>query len=326
MRSEGNEILSVPARMCYNITNMANQQLKDYFIQQSKLGISKDAIKSALLEAGWSESDVNGAMAESSPAAQVAPQTTPAQTSTPAVISQSFQKQPETAAKPSSPFITSDIFKPRGEPVFQPMTSVNASNVIGEKQEIASVSLKKKLMEEGNKILIIFLGIASIVLLMGNVYFFLQNGNLNGRIDSLRKASSLLGDKETQIVSLSSEKTALSDQVDSLNKTIADLNGQLSIFAPSPAGSTIPIPFDVNGTLGGGGKSLYSITTSKGIILFVKNSRDATVDAFLKPLLETNVRLEGTHQSGSVQLTATAVNGQEIQPVNPETKTTGGVP
>ena len=59
---------------------MQNQQLVDYIKQQLQGGVAKDAVKKALLEAGWPEADVAESMqaaAPAAPATAVAPQTKP---------------------------------------------------------------------------------------------------------------------------------------------------------------------------------------------------------------------------------------------------------
>src|SRR3989344_2715752 len=128
----------------------ANQELKNYIVEQTKLGVSKAAVKSALLEAGWKEDDVNQAIAEAQPVSQgaatasfkpVSPvqpvqQTQPFQPAKPAEVLQTSKpanmsglSSPVTKDSPVS-FVTSDIFKSRGEPVFQPsgMKSQASSN------------------------------------------------------------------------------------------------------------------------------------------------------------------------------------------------------
>lgn len=320
----------------------ANQQLKDYIIEQTKLGISKDTVKSALLEAGWKEDDINQAVTETDsgpqeiaslkpsslvqPIQQVKP-TQPVQQAQaqpqpqqakPAEISQVFKpvNMPGSSspAKKDSPvpFITSDIFQAKSEPVFQSSVAKTqtTSNSMENKQQVVSVTQNDKLgTGMGDKILPISLGVVSIILLGGNIYFFLQNGNLSSELASLNnvKASS-----ESQATAFAADKKNLTDQVDSLNKTIADINSQILIFAAPTDSSSTPASFSVAGMLSGGGKSLYSLTTNKNIVLWVKNSKDADVDTVLKSLLGTSIKLEGTHQPESNQLIVTTVNGQLV--------------
>ncbi|MEK7546641.1 MAG: hypothetical protein AAB536_00440 [Patescibacteria group bacterium] len=321
-----------------------NQQLKDYIVQQTNSGVSKDTVKSALVGAGWKEEDINQAIAEvqaepqnmaplkpilpiqpvqqnqisqsaRQPQSQPLQQPQQSQPAKPAEVSQTskpygFSAAPEKTSPVS--FVTSDIFQSKGETVFQPSsekrpTSPDSSAV---KPQMLSGVQKERFGGMSGKIFPISLGIVSVALLGGNIYFFLQNGDLRSQIDSLNSGKTSF---EGQIASLAGDKKNLTDQVDSLNKTITELNNQLSIFAIPADGATTTIPFNAIGALGGGGKSLYSITTNKNIVLFVKNSKDAGVDAGLKPLLGAQVSLEGTHQAGSNQLTITTINGQSVQ-------------
>jgi len=307
----------------------ANQELKNYIVEQTKLGVSKDAVKSALLEAGWKEDDVNQAIAEAQPASQgaaaasfkpVSPvqQTQPFQPAKPAEVLQTSKpvnmsglSSPVTKDSPVS-FVTSDIFKSRGEPVFQPsgMKSQASSNSPEAKPQVISMAPNNKSGEgRGRKIFSISLGVLSIILLGGNVYFFLQNRDLSSKIGAL---SGVSASTENQVASLTADKKNLTDQINSINKTLADLNSQISIFAASATGSTSTVSFEISGTLGGGGKSLYSVTTSKNVVLLIKNSKDTDVDTVLKSLIGTQVGIGGTHQPESNQLTVITINGQPV--------------
>ncbi len=283
-----------------------NQQLKDYISQQTKLGVSKDAIKSSLLEAGWNEGDVIQAIAEAESGTRTTASLTPAQP---------FSKPVEPAAKsPTTSFVTSDIFKAKNEPVFQSAVTdkPSVSNSSETKPQIISASMKDKLSGVG-KLPTIILGILSVALLGGNIYFFMQNGNLNSKLVTLSVPNGNDSPQlQTQIDSLTNDKKTLTDQIDSFNKTIADLSNQISIFIPAVTSSIVSVPFEVSGTLGGGGKLPYSLTTSKNIVLSVKNSKDTDVEASLKQFVGMQTKLSGTHQPGSISLTVVNVNDQPV--------------
>ncbi len=327
----------------------ANQQLKDYIVEQTKLGVSKDVVKSTLLGAGWKEDDINQAVTEAEsgpqeiaplkPASLVQPaqqasqgqstqQTQAAQPAKPAEVLQAFKpvNMPASSgpvAKNSPvPFVTSDIFQPKSEQVFQSsvakIQTQTTSNPMENKPQVVSMAQNNKLSAGiSGKVLPISLGVISIILLGGNVYFFLQNGDIRSKFDSLNSGKVSSENQttsfESQATSLAADKKTLTDEVDSLNKTIVDLNSQISIFAaPAENASATSVSFDVSGTLGGGGKFLYSLTTSKNIVLFVKNSKDAKVNSALKSLLSTRVQLGGTHEAESNYLTVETVNGQSV--------------
>ena len=310
----------------------ANQELKNYIVEQTKLGVSKEVVKSALLEAGWKEDDINQAIAEVQQVSrgatsfhQVSPiqpaqQTQPFQPVKPAEISQTSKPANmsglSSLATKDSPvsFVTSDIFKSKEESIFQPsgaknQTSPNSQEV--KPQAISITQNNKTGTGMRGKILPISLGVLSIILLGGNVYFFLQNGNLDSKLVSLNsgKASS-----DSQIASLTADEKNLNEQVILLNRIITDLDNQLMIFAMPQAGSTsTEVAFSINGMLRGGGKLPYDVVTNKNVVMHIKNSKDADVDAILKTLtIGTQVSVEGTHQAESNQLMVTTVNGKPV--------------
>ncbi len=275
----------------------ANQQLKDYIAQQTKLGVSKDAIKSALMSAGWNEPDILQALSETE---AVPPEIQPA--------------KPSPMVKPaeSSPvsFVTSDIFKPKGDDVFQPKEPIRSA-VSESKPEIVSMEEKGKRSLAG-KLAKILVGVVFLTLLGGNVYFFLQTRNAGSQVDSLNVTNTgLVAEKD----SLSRDKSSLTAEIDSLNKTIAELNNQLSIFAAQPANSSSGIvSFKIKGTISLV-KQQYLLTTSQNIILTVKNSTNSSVNAALKLFVGKEAEIAGTHQAGSPQVDVTTINGQSLQEI-----------
>lgn len=287
-----------------------NQQLKDYIAQQTKLGVSKDTIKSSLLGAGWNENDVTQAIAEAESGVQTATPLTPAKP---------FSKPAEPAVKsPTASFITSDIFKAKNEPVFQSAGTgkPESSSFPETKPQVVSVSMKEKPAGGGGKLLPIILAVVSVALLGGNIYFFLKNGDLNSKLVTLSASSGNSAELSNQITSLANDKKTLTDQIDSFNKTITDLSNQISIFVPAATSSIVSVPFEVSGVLSGGGKLSYSLTTSRGIVLSVKNSKETDVEISLKQFVGAQVKLSGTHQPGSVSLMVSSVNDQTVQTIS----------
>ena len=101
---------------------MANQQLRDYISEQLHVGVPKDAIRSALLESGWKETDVTeamnletgGAVPQTQPPAMAQPKpavSQPASSVQPAMAvakpAQSFPSAQPAAALPQSQPVTS---------------------------------------------------------------------------------------------------------------------------------------------------------------------------------------------------------------------------
>lgn len=319
----------------------ANQQLKDYIVEQTKLGVSKDTVKSALLEAGWKEGDISQAVAEAEsrpqemaslkptlpiqPVEQAKPlqsaqQTQPFQPAKPSEISQ--ESKPVSMSGFSNPtkkdspvpFITSDIFQPKGESVFQSSgaKSQTPSNSPETKPQVISIKQNNKSGAGtiGGKILSISLVVVSIILLGGNVYFFLQNSALQTQLNVSKQENVSFS---SQLSSLANDKNSLTGQITSLNQTISDLDNQLSLYTwPSNVSQTQELPVTIKGILGGGGRALYFLTTNKSLMVNVKNSKDLRVDEVLKPLLGTQVEVSGTHLVKSDSVTVTTVNGASL--------------
>lgn len=301
---------------------VTNQQLKDYISQQTKLGVSKDAMRSALLGAGWNESDVTQAITEAETGTQAA-------AVQPAQPTQQPVQQPSSpvsgiaatisGVKPAAPFMTSDIFQPKGEAVFKSSAPGQPAGSAAQKPAVVSMNAEPG-KNKGN-VLTIALGVISVLLLGGNVYFYFQSTAKQPQAPAAA-GTGTSQQQEALIASLTSDKNTLTQQVDTLNKTMADLSGQLAIFEPAATSTITSVSFDVSGTLGGGGKVLYSLTTSRNIILSVKNSRDVKVEAALKDSVGKQVSLQGTHQPGSTSLTVVSVNNQPVDAPVVATSTT----
>lgn len=287
-----------------------NPQLKDYIDQQTKLGVSKDAVKAALLGAGWQSSDILEAMGGSA---------------APAAVSMPVQpkdKAPESVkpigitpvqTKPSSTsFVASDIFRPtKDEPMFQSRAGADLKPVSPDKPQAVSLASSKKSFSGESRLkkyaLPETIGLIAILFMGAAVFFYIQNADLASKVAAANQGS---GASQAALTSLTAEKTDLTNQVASLNQTIADLANQLSLFAvPANASATQEFSITIKGMLGGGGKSPYSLMTNKDILVAVKNSADPKVNAALKPLLGAEVEISGTHAPRSNSVTVTAVNG-----------------
>ena len=167
-------------------------------------------------------------------------------------------------------------------------------------------------------------GIVVVGLLGLSIKFYLDSSTLNAQIISLTTQSKSLS---VQLAALTKKNTDLTTQLTAFTAENADLNMQLALYAipmaspkaNSTASSTgvslIPQPVDITfkGTLGSGGKAFYAVTSSKGLVVSVKNSKDTKVDAVLKPLLGTIVQIMGTHFPGSPEIIVKSVNGTSIQ-------------
>ena len=101
-------------------------------------------------------------------------------------------------------------------------------------------------------ILAVSLGVLSLLLLGGNVYFYFQNSELRsqaGTAVSAAAGGAASEQQASQITALTADKTNLTQQVDTLNKTITDLTNQISIFEPAASSSVTSVAFDVSGMI-----------------------------------------------------------------------------
>jgi len=134
---------------------------------------------------------------------------------------------------------------------------------------------------------------------------------------------------ETRVASLAADKAALMGQVDTAkknaddaqNKNVAltaenkDLENQLSLFvAPPNVTSTV---VTVKGTINGGEKLPYTITTPKGVVLAVKNYKDANVQKVLAPFVGETIEVTGMHVPGARDITVVSINGKPITSEKP---------
>ncbi len=164
-------------------------------------------------------------------------------------------------------------------------------------------------------VLVLILGLGG---LSGFLYF--QNSGLTGKIAALGNTSadvvSRVASLTGQVKALDASNTTLAAQVASLTTENEILRTNLSFAAIPPASSGAPSSetVSISGELTAG-KSLYTLTTSYGVVVFVQNTKIAKVDAALKPLVNStsSVMLTGTHVPGSQYITVTAVNGSAVQ-------------
>jgi hypothetical protein len=315
---------------------MVQDRLVEYISSQLKLGVSRDAIKTALTGVGWAAPDVEdtlkkvGAVSSASvtsaaPSAAptiAAPATavTTVKSSGPQVIkvsdlvssvtpssgasSSSSGNQSFTATKDATPVTTSKTFPSKG--------SSASSFSIGTTTE--KVSLGKKSFEWTAIIAIIL----AIVFAGAVVYLFVQNGALNSKIQALNNENQGASQSvATQVQALNASNTALSDEVASMTAENQDLLTNLS-FLVAPTASSTPATstsVSVSGMLAAGlGKNTYFITTPYGVKVSVKNSSDKNVAAALEPLLGTSVQLAGTYIPGTQNIVVATVNGNSVTP------------
>lgn len=156
-------------------------------------------------------------------------------------------------------------------------------------------------------------GVVLILILGGSAwYFYSGNAALAAKVASLNTQSgsvaSQLSALQSQIAASSSADTA---QIASLTAANTDLALDLSFYAVpvgTPTSSAMtPLPVTISGSISGGGKAPYAITTPRGAKIFIQNSSDATIGPELKAVLGQTIQLVGTYVQGSDEMTVSSV-------------------
>lgn len=279
---------------------MPNPQLTEYIKNQLKLGVSRDAIRAALLQAGWGQADVSEALAGAAP--QGAPPLTQSKTGT------------------SSSPITVDIFRPKEEPVFQPKRGPESKMppsqiaAAGPKSTpsvqptvIATVS-KESRRDLTQRIILAGVAVVAVVALGFAIWANVKRGSLAREVEGLTAARADLENRNNEFIRKINELTT---EVRTLTEENKELSLGLSFFVPLQTPTTTAVT--VRGALGGGsGKTPYTLTLNRGIILTLKNSRDAKIESLLRPFLGESVEVSGTYISGSRDVTVDVVNEVKI--------------
>jgi outer membrane murein-binding lipoprotein Lpp len=294
---------------------MANQQLVDYIKGQTVAGVSEPDIKKILKDAGWPDADVEDGLKG---AKGLASQPVVQSAVSPTVTSVSKPMEP-VKSEPKKESASFDFMTNPGG-----MASMSSAGPVKESKPKDSKPLSMAsdvAAPSGGKSSMlpwIVAGVAIVAMLGIGVYFYLQNSSLSSQADTLTAANS----------ALSSELAALKgtpanvDELNAAKTDAAEANSELGLFViPTVATGTPPTtPFDFKGTVGTA-KSAYTLTTAKGIVFSVKNSKDAKVEAALKPLVGTMAELAGTHIPGAFDFTLITLNGAALPEIIVATST-----
>jgi hypothetical protein len=299
---------------------MVQPQLTDYISSQLKLGVSRDAIKSALKGAGWLEVDVEDTLKTT---ASVAAAATPvsgmgagSSIKVSDLVSASSSATSFFSTSPSSPSSLSKS-APKDQPKDQKSQSMGsvATKASPKTSTVFSAGDIKKSDGMVMKVALI----AATLLFAGLAGFlYYKNMTLSSETAKLKgqggDVSSRIAALTTQLQALKALSTASDAQVAMLNAQNATLAANLSFAAEPPSPTPLPQEtISISGILSYSSLA-YQLVTPYGVMAVVQNSSDAKVIAALKPLLTgTNpVTLTGTHIPGSQFLTVTAVNGTSL--------------
>ena len=295
---------------------MANPQLKSDVDEQSKNGVSAEAIKQALSGAGWKDEDVKEVMDEIAVAqAQAASGTGPA--ASPA-SSTNFPSSLDVSGFGGKATNESPLFDPSGKGATASPSSTTAPATFGDVFKTpASSSPAANLgvtvsSSAGTsamwKYVTYALGAVLVLTVGGAVYLYVQNTDIQSDGDTMASQSKML---QGQVSMLTKEKEDLNILVANLRTENKSLSSQLDVFAVSEGVTKDEVPVVVKGSLvsDAGG---FAVLTSSRVSFPIKNSKDKKVQASLSGLMGAIVQIEGTHVPGSPQINARSVNGTAI--------------
>lgn len=305
--------------MGYNeINTMIQDQLVDYISSQMKLGVSRDAIKNALVSAGWVAGDVEDTLKKvagvAGPADATKAMPTTAASSASAMGKPSDPQMIRVSDLVSASAMTSSTAQGSQN---KTTTKIDPSKLGGKivGNTFQADSTKPTMSGGGSKAMmigIIVLAIVAIGCAGAAYYFYAGNSGLASKVDTLTTQSTSLTSQLSSLqAQVAASGTVLGTQVASLTTANAELAMDLSFYAV-PAGATgtgaaVPLPITVKGWLSGGGKSNFVVTTNLGAKIGIGNSFDAKIMPELKPLAGHVVAVTGTYVPGSDLMTAVSV-------------------
>jgi len=282
---------------------MINQQLVDYIKQQLQAGVSKDAVRKALADAGWPLADIDDSLKAAEPAMPAAgPVAAPAaaQTINPVVAMGGAEMDDAASALERTKSASSNKF-------FSAQSGQPAASTVMAAEDDVHPSVKK---------FVIAMGVMGVVILLlagalAFVYFSMsgQPAPVAGTPDNSAQVGTLQG----QVSQLTKANEDLTAQVNALSTANGDLMAEVSFFA-APAANATSSSASIKGLLAGNGTLPFVLTTAHNLKIYVANYKDPKVLAALTPLANTTttVQLTGTHAAASPNLTVTAVNGAAL--------------
>lgn len=322
---------------------MIQDQLVEYIDSQLKAGVPAETLKTTLVGAGWQAVDVDDTMkkvqapqgASASMPASAAPSITQvvaqAKTQTPAqpmMQPQVIRVSDLVSVSSASPIkvnpMSAGIAKVTSPSSVQSMqvssaktdavmTRIAAGAAKG--SGVVTAGPKKSHAIETETLL----GILMIVFGVAAAFFFFENRNLSVQITALNNtsngATSQLSALQSQLATATTTFEAELSSSTAVSNQLA-LNLSFSVVPPGTVATTTSTSI-LEGTVTGGGKYSYAITTPYGVKVFVANSKDTEVISLLQSLVgvtSTPTQFSGTYMPGVASVTLTAVNGVSTMP------------
>lgn len=318
---------------------MANTQLMDYVKGQLGAGVSREAILGALRAAGWAEAEILESVKSAEEATSVTVVGATAaeknfvvvrQTAPAAAQISKAQESPASMPGFSPAKMFSDIDVGKKTATLIPPMSQEKKGAMSTPHEASASSL-------GSFLPPVFFGFSfkkewltpsiftAVIMVCATGLFFLyrSNADISSQLAQERAANQAsAASLGAQIAKLTSDSAALASDRDAATQNANRAETELGFFViPKNTSAASPLLVDVRGTLGGTAP-LYTLLTADGIVANIKNSKDASVAAVLKPLLGTVADVVGTHLPASRDLTAVSINGISVQAVSSITAAT----
>lgn len=312
---------------------MVNQQLLDYLREQLKAGVSRENVKSSLLNVGWQESDINEAFETLDKENTTTPFPDAVKTQDINLVnlknisqninntlSENISKQNQNSVNSNNipQYFSKDDFVSSQKDTELKISSegkkvisdpVNLINKV-QPQQVKIESLPHN-YKKFKIIIYILFGLLITGLLVAIFLLYQRNNDLENRLNS---ALSRSGDLESQSQSimdttnnLQKQVLALKEENNMLNQQKSDLANQLLLFSQSTSSLDVEL----------GGKILlekgqYILKTSQNILVSIKNSKDEKVKKVLESFINQDLVAKGIRTPGLREITITDINNQSI--------------
>ena len=183
--------------------------------------------------------------------------------------------------------------------------------------KINEAGAHSKLRLSGNFITTIVLGVFTVGFAATSAWLYLQNGSLKKEVAEILGAGAGTGaqiaELNSKVDSLTSELQSAKTESQSAKTESQSLKTEFSFLAVPPGGQAKELEISgIKGTIHGGGKDQYSLTTANGAEIVVSNSKDKEVDSALKPLVDKEAEVSGKYTPGITKIEVTAVNGVAV--------------
>lgn len=159
---------------------MANQQLTTYIKAQLDKGVVKDAIATALLGAGWMQSEIDAAFTEVSGAAAPAVAAQGA-VSQPSTMTQTVSTQPVTATEAATTYAAA---QPATSTVTQSasatnpfLSQTNRTSSLDSSSVFAQPDAEAAMPSHTSRYVLIGIVVAAVIVIAGGLYWYLTGAN-----------------------------------------------------------------------------------------------------------------------------------------------------